>query len=181
VLDTRFGLLIYGLYGFLVVAVVRFGIGGLWARLRRDTFGVFSLCIVTSVLGLLQWSESKHDWYVAPAVPFLAYLFARGLAVFLTWRSWRVGVMLLLVSWGIFGRGTQVQSKRSNEPSLPVAVAKRVGAADSLLVDPHLPQALAFRILLTAGRGGCQVGMLPAGASVEGCDLLLGRYGVCYE
>lgn len=180
VLDTRFGLLIYGLYLMGIVALLRFGVSGLWRRLRRDGFALYALSIVLSVLGLLQWSESKHDWYVAPAVVYLSYLFARGFPLVVRDPSIRLSIMIALLGWATYSRSAEIYDAIQQSRTLPEMVVQRIENAKRVYVAEQSPQSTVYRITLAAG-SGCKVGLLPGGYGGGDCEELDGGARVCYE
>ncbi|WP_116107290.1 ArnT family glycosyltransferase [Lewinella sp. IMCC34191] len=170
-LDIRFGPVIYVLYASIPVLLWRFGGGGLARRLGRDPFTVYSLCLAASVLLLLQLSSNKHNWYVAPAIPFLAYLFAtcvRGATGSVNAYRW---LIVALVSVAIVQRGLTISSA-SSEP-LPASVTERLRGADDLYIDAQMPQDDVFR-LVEQIPVACRVGVLTAGLpeTSEDCFLL---------
>ena len=145
-LDIRFGILIYWLYIALVWLLLRHGPREFFLRLTQDRFGCFSCLIVISVLGLLQLSSNRHDWYVAPAVPFLAYLFARSLDVLVISRRWKIAIMGALL---LIATGERVRRNLSvHRPALPESFTADFVGLDTLFVDRHMEQSAIFQILV---------------------------------
>ena len=153
-LDIRFGPLVYFLYAGLPYLIWRYGLSGVATRVRADRFAVFCACLVASVLLILQFSSNRHNWYVAPAVPFLAYLFARCTqALFPDPRGHRIligGVVAYALAGRLFGLGDGAQVP--SLPEIPGSATPRI-----MYADEHLPQDYLFHLY----EG------LPPGSSVE--------------
>ena len=137
-LDIRFGLLIYVLYAGLLLLPLRYGWRSVLRRVRKDRLAVFSAGITVSVLLLLHLSANKHNWYVAPAIPFLAYLFVRTYAALIPQRRWQaVGLAVLLVVSGA-QRVTRIHRAAVADPP-----------ATYTLLTQDTPQHAVFSALLT--------------------------------
>ncbi len=134
-LDIRFGPLIYVIYLGMLAGMIRYG----WRAMLpgRGSFASFSLCIVVSVLLLLQFSANRHNWYVAPALPFLAYLFARMVEAMVHRRGWMVAALLCLVVLSTFQRARAISAR------------EELIVDSSMTLDDRLPQAKAFRLLIS--------------------------------
>ena len=146
-LDIRFGPLIYALYAAVPWLVWKLGARAILRRVEEGPFVLFSVCITASVLLLLHFSSNKHNWYVAPAIPYLAYLFARAVRwVPVSERVYRwlaVGLVCLSLV-------TRLEDMhRADLPELPAPLMERISQAETLYIDRHLPQHWVF--LLCAG------------------------------
>ena len=146
-LDIRFGPLIYALYAAVPWLVWKLGARAILRRVEEVPFVLFSVCITASILLLLHFSSNKHNWYVAPAIPYLAYLFARAVrCVPVRARVYR-WLAAGLVCLSLFTR--LVDIRRADLPELPAPLAERISQAETLYIDRYLPQDYVF--LLCAG------------------------------
>ncbi|MHA0111394.1 hypothetical protein ACXYUI_30440, partial [Klebsiella pneumoniae] len=77
-LDTRFGPWLYLLPLSLLLLAWDSGLRNLskraWRRLRSDDLLCLCLCITLSTCLLVAQAETKFNWYVAVATPFLAIM-----------------------------------------------------------------------------------------------------------
>ena len=145
-LDLKFGPFVYVLYAYLVHALYRKLRGGKWPQEVFSKFGQLSICVVISVLSLLFFSVNKHQWYVAPAVPFLGVVTAEIIVhMGKTKPKWLVATALLLILYGgvriadAQRRGLRAEAELCTVPKLN---------AGTLQLSTRTPQDVALRILL---------------------------------
>ncbi|MGB3798542.1 MAG: glycosyltransferase family 39 protein [Lewinella sp.] len=143
-LDIRFGPLIYLVYASIPLLLWKFGPRGVWQRWKRHPFAVYSFCVTASVLLLLHLSSNKHNWYLAPSIPFLAFLFAACVRASvrsrMVYRWLTVGLVLL----AIVQRGMTIYGAPTD--TLSPEMAERLTDAREIYVDGHLPQDEVFRL-----------------------------------
>ena len=177
-LDIRFGPLIYLLYAAVPVMLWRFGVRGSARRIGRDRFAVFSGCVAASVLLLLQLSSNRHNWYVAPAVPFLAYLFARCARGMMPGRPWPRVLIGAAVAYALAGRLFQL-GDGARVPDVPEL--NRAATCGIVYADAQLPQDVVF-LLYARLPPGSRVERLGAERDADHCGEIEGLrvcFGTC--
>ncbi len=147
-LDLGFGPLIYLLYAALIILPVTFGWKAFYRRVKKDELLVFSFLLFCSVGLLLTMSQNKHQWYLAPVYPFLAYALARAVNVLLKWRRILLYPALLIWLTLIGFKASHHYHDRDAIGPLTESWEDDLLNHTSVAVPNHVPQQLLFHLYL---------------------------------
>ncbi len=147
-LDLGFGPWIYLLYAAVIFLLFTLGWKTLYRRVKEDELLVFSLFLFCSVGLLLTISQSKHQWYLAPTYPFLAYALARVINFMLEWKGFLAYPILLI--WLVLIGFKAMHHYQDQDPLTPLTENWKDDLLNytSVVVPDNAPQQLLFHLYL---------------------------------
>jgi 4-amino-4-deoxy-L-arabinose transferase-like glycosyltransferase len=144
VLDMNFNIWNYILYLGGIVGLYRVIKLKNQGLILENRLRLFSLSVVTSYIVILTLSMNKHQWYLAPALPFFAILTVE----FIYFLKERVH-LVLTISFFLIGILVLIRFREFNNPdrtSIEFFDQHReiIEKAECLLIDRQVPQDLVF-------------------------------------